>query len=97
MNNAKIWLVVKPTVGIPVFLGAVAVAGFATHVAVLSYTSWYNDYLQGQPLGTTAAAATAEAALVAPEAESASYAATLDGELPVDVLASASVAPPLVE
>ena len=26
MNNAKIWLVVKPTVGIPLFLGGVAIA-----------------------------------------------------------------------
>ena len=29
----KIWLVVKPTVGIPVFLGAVAVGSFAVHLA----------------------------------------------------------------
>jgi light-harvesting protein B-800-850 alpha chain len=36
MNNAKMWLVVKPTVGIPLFLGAVAVGSFAVHVAVLS-------------------------------------------------------------
>ncbi|MBY6200976.1 light-harvesting protein [Maritalea mobilis] len=98
MNNAKLWLVVKPTVGIPVFLGAVAVGSFAVHVAVLSHTTWYNDYLTGQPLGSGAAAVTAEAALVAPEAETASYAAALDqGTLPDDVLASASVTAPLVE
>jgi len=34
MNNAKMWLVVKPTVGIPLFLSAVAVGSFAVHVAV---------------------------------------------------------------
>ena len=28
MNNAKLWLVVKPTVGIPIFLSAVAVGDF---------------------------------------------------------------------
>ncbi len=52
MNNAKLWLVVKPTVGIPVFLSAVAVGSFAVHVAVLSNTSWVSDFLQGQPMGT---------------------------------------------
>ena len=29
MNNAKMWLVVKPTVGIPLCLSAVAVGSFA--------------------------------------------------------------------
>lgn len=52
MNNAKMWLVVKPTVGIPLFLSAVAVSSFAVHVAVLSKTNWYQDYLIGADLGS---------------------------------------------
>lgn len=56
MNNAKMWLVVKPTVGIPLFLSAVAVGSFAVHVAVLSNTSWVSDFLSGKPLGTGAMA-----------------------------------------
>ena len=52
MNNAKMWLVVKPTVGVPLFLSAVAVGSFAVHVAVLSNTSWVADFLSGQPLGS---------------------------------------------
>lgn len=52
MNNAKMWLVVKPTVGVPLFLGAVAVGSFAVHVAVLTNTSWVADFLSGQELGT---------------------------------------------
>ena len=51
MNNAKMWLVVSPAVGVPVFLGAVAVGSFAVHVAVLSNTSWVADFLSGQELG----------------------------------------------
>lgn len=51
MNNAKLWLVVKPTVGIPLFLSAVAVGSFAVHVAVLSNTSWVADFLSGKPIG----------------------------------------------
>ena len=56
MNNAKMWLVVNPTVGIPLFLGAVAVGSFSVHVAVLSNTTWVSDFLSGQPLGTGSAA-----------------------------------------
>lgn len=52
MNNAKMWLVVPPAVGVPIFLGAVAVGSFAVHVAVLSNTSWVSDFLSGNPLGS---------------------------------------------
>jgi light-harvesting protein B-800-850 alpha chain len=52
MNNAKMWLVVSPSVGVPLFLGAVAVSSFAVHVAVLSNTSWVGDFLSGQELGS---------------------------------------------
>lgn len=52
MNNAKMWLVVKPTVGVPLFLSAVAIGSFAVHVAVLTNTSWVSDFLSGQELGS---------------------------------------------
>jgi light-harvesting protein B-800-850 alpha chain len=57
MNNAKMWLVVKPTVGVPLFLSAVAVGSFAVHVAVLSNTTWVADFLSGKSLGTGMASA----------------------------------------
>jgi light-harvesting protein B-800-850 alpha chain len=73
MNNAKMWLVVSPNVGVPLFLGAVAVGSFAVHVMVLSKTHWFEDFASGKPLGTTAAAllptdgvAPANAAYLAP-------------------------------
>ena len=77
MNNAKMWLVVPPAVGVPVFLGAVAVGSFAVHVAVLSNTSWVSDFLSGQPLGTGDEMA---ANAIVPEAstQNASYAVDLD-------------------
>jgi len=71
MNNAKMWLVVKPTVGIPLFLTGVAVSSFAVHVAVLGKTNWYSNYLVGT-LGTYTASAdvlpaeTQNASLTAP-------------------------------
>ena len=52
MNNAKMWLVLPPAVGVPLYLGAVAVGSFAVHVAVLSNTSWLADFLSGEPLGS---------------------------------------------
>lgn len=69
MNNAKMWLVVKPTVGIPLFLGAVAVGSFAVHLAVLSKTNWYENYLLGKPMETMSAAT-----LVVPETDAAKVA-----------------------
>ena len=74
MNNAKIWLVVPPAVGVPVFLGAVAVGSFATHVAVVSNTSWVSDFISGQELGSGDMAA----ATVAPDVETAKAAYALD-------------------
>jgi len=71
MNNAKMWLVVKPTVGVPLFLSAVAVGSFAVHVAVLSNTTWVADFLSGKPLGTGAMAA---AELLVPEQDAAKVA-----------------------
>lgn len=59
MNNAKIWLVVKPTVGVPLFLSAVAIGSFAVHVAVLTNTSWLRNFLQGRPLAAAVAPAPA--------------------------------------
>lgn len=78
MNNAKMWLVVKPTVGVPLFLSAVAVGSFAVHVAVLSNTSWVSDFLSGVPLGTGDEMASAT---IVPDMETAkaSYVQDLDG------------------
>jgi light-harvesting protein B-800-850 alpha chain len=47
MIYGKIWLVVKPSVGIPLFLGAVAVGSFAVHVAMLTTTTWLPKYYNG--------------------------------------------------
>ena len=56
MNNSKIWLVVNPTVGIPIFLGAVAVGSFSVHVAVVSNSDWVGEFISGLEMtGETAA------------------------------------------
>lgn len=88
MNNAKMWLVVPPAVGVPVFLGAVAVGSFAVHVAVLSNTSWVSDFLSGVPMGTgDQQAAALELQDQNLKAASAPYAVpTLDGGMEVTVI-----------
>jgi light-harvesting protein B-800-850 alpha chain len=47
MIYGKMWLHVKPSVGIPVFLGAVAVGSFAVHVALVTNTTWVKRFLEG--------------------------------------------------
>lgn len=57
MIYGKLWLVVKPSVGVPLLLGAVAVSSFAVHYALLSHTTWLPKYYEG---GTKAKAAAVE-------------------------------------
>jgi light-harvesting protein B-800-850 alpha chain len=61
----KMWMVVKPSVGVPIFLGAVAVGSFCNHLAIASNTTWVKDFLNGK--AKTAIAA--PAASCAPEAK----------------------------
>lgn len=56
MNQGRIWCVVKPTVGLPLFLGAVSLTSLAVHTAVLNNTTWFADFLAGRALGSGAAA-----------------------------------------
>jgi light-harvesting protein B-800-850 alpha chain len=47
MNQGRIWTVVKPTVGLPLLLGSVAITALLVHYAVLSHTTWFPAYWQG--------------------------------------------------
>jgi light-harvesting protein B-800-850 alpha chain len=46
-GQAKIWLVVNPAVGLPLFLGAVAVTALLVHAAVLNKTTWFPSFIEG--------------------------------------------------
>jgi light-harvesting protein B-800-850 alpha chain len=54
MIYGKLWLVVKPTVGIPLFLGAVAVGSFMVHYMLLQNTTWMKQYYNGAAKATAA-------------------------------------------
>ncbi len=47
MNQGRIWCVVSPTVGLPLFLGAVALISFTVHFAILNNTAWFSAYWGG--------------------------------------------------
>lgn len=48
MNQGRIWCVVNPTVGLPLFLGSVAITSLIVHYSVLSNTSWIGSYWSGK-------------------------------------------------
>jgi light-harvesting protein B-800-850 alpha chain len=52
MNQGRIWCVVKPTVGLPLFLGSVALTSLAVHTAVLTNTTWMADFFNGGKVAT---------------------------------------------
>ncbi len=47
MNQGRIWCVVNPTVGLPLFLGGVAVISLIVHFSVLANTTWFPAFIQG--------------------------------------------------
>jgi light-harvesting protein B-800-850 alpha chain len=58
MNQGRIWCVVNPTVGLPLFLGSVAITSLVVHACVMTHTDWMGNYWEG--------GAKAKAALVTP-------------------------------
>lgn len=59
MNEGKIWTVVKPNTGVPLFLGTIVVMVFTVHYAILSHTTWFSAYWQGSATAPMTAAAPA--------------------------------------
>jgi light-harvesting protein B-800-850 alpha chain len=60
MNQGRIWCVVSPTVGLPLFLGSVALTSLAVHYCVLSNTTWMSSFFQGAAPAKTSALETAK-------------------------------------
>jgi light-harvesting protein B-800-850 alpha chain len=49
MIYGKIWCVVKPSTGIPLFLSAVAIGSFLVHYMLLTNTTWLKQFFEGKP------------------------------------------------
>ena len=54
MNQGRIWCVVNPTVGLPLFLAGVALTSLAVHTAVMTHTTWMGNYWMGSSRPKTA-------------------------------------------
>lgn len=61
MIYAKMWTVVRPQVGIPLFIAGVAVASFSVHLALTVNTTWVKKFLNGNSAQVAVAAAPAAA------------------------------------
>jgi len=47
MNQSRMWLVVKPSIGIPLFLGGVVIMSLVVHFAILTNTTWFAAFFGG--------------------------------------------------
>jgi len=57
MNNGRMWLHIKPSVGLPIFFGGVALTSMTVHYALLTHTTWVPAYLNGSAKPRVASAA----------------------------------------
>nr|WP_294505198.1 light-harvesting protein [uncultured Rhodopila sp.] len=48
MNQGRLWTVVSPSVGLPLFLAAVAIVSVVIHLALLTHTTWLPGYYNGK-------------------------------------------------
>ena len=71
MNQGRIWCVVHPTVGLPLFLGSVALTSLAVHTAVMTHTSWMSSYWAGSTRNKPGAVVTGSSDAATPGAASA--------------------------
>jgi len=71
MTNGKMWLVLKPTVGIPVFFAGMVVASLSIHTSILLNSDWFPAFLKGGQKAAAATAAAPAAAAAAPAAPAA--------------------------
>jgi len=67
MNQGKVWRVVNPTIGVPIFLGTVVITSLFVHYQLLTKTTWVPTYLQGSARAApNSAPNAANATMVAP-------------------------------
>jgi light-harvesting protein B-800-850 alpha chain len=54
MNNARLWTIVNPTVGVPIFFIALVVTSLFVHFQVLTRTTWFGDFIRGADVEVSA-------------------------------------------
>lgn len=93
MNQGKIWCVVHPTVGLPLFLGSVALTSLAVHTAVMTHTNWMSNYWQGAARTRVSETATPSPAAFAMKVTPVPATATSQASFLITVTPSSAAAP----
>lgn len=47
MNQSRMWLVVNPSIGLPLFFAAIALTSLTVHFAILNNTTWFAAFWGG--------------------------------------------------
>ena len=58
MNQGRIWCVVHPTVGLPLFIGGVLTTSFIVHASVMTNTTWMSKFFEGSAVKAASAETT---------------------------------------
>ena len=58
MNQGRIWCVVNPTVGLPLFIGGVLTTSFIVHASVMTNTTWMSKFFEGATVASASAETT---------------------------------------
>ncbi len=49
-GQAGLWLYVRPHIGLPHFIGAVALIALVVHLGILGHTTWFKKFLNGEKI-----------------------------------------------
>lgn len=47
MNNGRMWTVLSPNVGVPIFFAALVITSLTIHYHLLTKTTYFTDFLRG--------------------------------------------------
>mgnify|MGYP001806297795 CR=1 FL=1 len=62
-QNARVWLFVSPSIGIPLFFIGVMVMALVVHFAILNNTTWFKAFWQGKAVAAVSMQAPTQVAV----------------------------------
>ena len=80
MNNARMWTVVSPTVGLPLFFIGVAATSLIVHASVMTNSDFMGQFWSGQEMGSESASLNSESPIKSASATAAITASLDSGE-----------------
>lgn len=80
MNNARMWTVVNPTVGLPLFFIGVAATSLIVHASVMTNSEFMGQFWSGQEMGSETAMLETDSPIKTVSSPSAISASLAEGE-----------------